>query len=119
MSSLAINNHKYHLVFFVAPGCCIPQPILQFVGATSFTVTWNREPCLSRNGADIHYIARYFLTGFRNIIDSKIVAISNMTFTATSLTPRTSYTFEVAFVNQVGSGPYTNLSTNTFGLPCE
>ena len=67
----------------------------------------------------MHYVARYFLTGSSNIIDSRIVAISNRTFTATSLTPRTSYTFEVAFVNQVGSGPYTNLSTNTFGLPCE
>ena len=87
--------------------------------ATSFIVTWNREPCLSRNGADIHYVARYFLNGSSIIIDSKIVAISNKTFTASSLTPRTSYTFEVAFVNQVGSGPYTDLSVNTYGLPCE
>ena len=67
----------------------------------------------------MHYVARYFLTGSSNIIDSMSVAISNRIFTATSLTPRTSYTFEVAFVNQVGSGPYTNLSINTFGLPCE
>ena len=89
------------------------------MGATSFTVTWDREPCLSRNGADTHYVAHYFLTESSNIIDSRTVAISNRTFTATSLTPRTSYTFEVAFVNQVGSGPYTNLSINTFGVPCE
>ena len=64
----------------------------------------------------MHYVARYFLTG---LIDSRIVAIGNRIFTATSLTPRTSYTFEVAFINQVGSGPFTNLSINTFGLPCE
>ena len=89
------------------------------MSATSFTVTWNREPCLSRNGADINYVARYFLTGSSIIIESKIIAISNRTFTATLLTPRTSYTFEVAFVNQVGSGPYTNLSVITYGLPCE
>ena len=67
----------------------------------------------------MHYVARYVLTGSSNTIDSKIVPISNRTFTATSLTPRTSYTFEVAFVNQVGSGPYTYLSFNTFSLPCE
>ena len=67
----------------------------------------------------MHYVARYFLTASSDIIDSRIVAISNRVFTATSLTPRTSYTFEVAFVNQVGSGPYTNLSINTFGVPCE
>ena len=67
----------------------------------------------------MHYVARYFLTGSSNIIDSRIVAISNRIFTATSLTPRTSYIYEVSFVNQVGSGPYTNLSINTFGLPCE
>ena len=114
-----MNNHKLIYIFFVAPSCCIPQPILQFVDATSFTVTWNREPCLYRNGADMHYVARYFLTGSSNIIDSKIVAISNRTFTATSLTFHTSYTFEVSFVNQVGSGPYTDLSINTFSLPCE
>ena len=93
--------------------------MIQFVGATSFIVTWNREPCLSRNGADMHYVARYFLTGSGNIIDSRMVAISNRIFTATSLTPRTSYTFEVSFVNQVGFSPYTNLRINTFGLPCE
>ena len=67
----------------------------------------------------MHYVARYFLIGSSNKIDSRIVTINNRTFTATSLTPHTSYTFEVSFVNQVGSGPYTNLSVNTFGLPCE
>ena len=67
----------------------------------------------------MHYVARYVLTGSSNIIYSEIVPISNRIFTATSLTPRTSYTFEVAFVNQVGSGPYSNLSINTFSLSCE
>ena len=67
----------------------------------------------------MHYVARYFLTGSSNIIDSRIVAISSRTFTATSLTPRTSYIFEVSFVNRVGSGPFTNFSINTFSLSCE
>ena len=99
--------------FVVAPSCCIPAPI------TSFTVTWDREPCLSRNGADRHYVARYTITGSSHIIESRMVAITSRTFTATSLIPRKSYTFQVAFVNQVGPGLYTKLTINTYGLPCK
>ena len=94
--------------FIVAPSCCIPAPTLQSVNTNSFTVMWDREPCLSRNGADRHYVARYNSTGSSDIIESRMVAISNRIFTATSLSPRTSYTFEVAFINEVGRGPYTN-----------
>ena len=103
----------------VAPSCCIPAPTLQSVNTNSFTVNWDREPCLSRNGADRDYVARYNFTGSSDIIESRMVAISNRIFIATSLTLRTSYTFQVAFVNQVGPGPYTSLTINTFGLPCK
>ena len=105
--------------FIVAPSCCIPAPIVQSVSTNSFTVMWDRESCLSHNGADRHYVARYNFAGSSDIIESRMVTISNRIFTATSLSPRTSYTFQVAFVNQVGSGPYTSLTINTFGLPCK
>ena len=116
------NNYCGQIVtikskFSVAPSCCIPQPILHSVSASSLTVTWDREPCLSCNGANSHYEARYMLTGSSIILESWNVTINNRNFTASSLSARTSYTFEVAFVNEVGSGPYTTLIINTT-LPC-
>ena len=37
---------------------------------------------------------------------ASVTGASNRTFIATELTPRTSYTFEVAAVSDSGSGPY-------------
>lgn len=105
--------------YFTVPSCCIPQPVLQSVSTTSFTVTWDREPCLSRNGANIHYVARYRLSGSSNTLVFRTVAISHRIFTATSLTARTSYLFEVALVNNVGTGLYSSLTIETVILPCK
>ena len=38
---------------------------------------------------------------------------SNRMFTATELTPHTSYTFEVAAVSNSGIGPYATMDTQT------
>ena len=37
---------------------------------------------------------------------ASVTGASKRTFTATGLTPRTSYTFEVAAVSDSGTGPY-------------
>lgn len=89
------------------------------MSATSFEVVWEREPCTSRNGANRHYDARYSLTGSSNTLQSKNVSVSMTFYNATLLTPRTTYTFQVAFVNEVGHGPFISITISTLGLPCK
>ena len=44
---------------------------------------------------------------------ASVTGASNRTFTATGLTPGTSYTLEVAAVSSSGSGPYGMVTTVT------
>ena len=82
---------------------------------TSITILWQREDCLLRNGQSIRYSVRYREAGSSTIIAKTSVNIFDRTYTASSLKPQTSYTFEVALINEVGTGPYstTNFSTST------
>lgn len=91
----------------------------QSISATSVTVTWNRESCLSRNGPDSHYTVSYHETGSTQTSGSRTVNIASNFFTASTLNPVTSYTFQVAYVNTIGSGPTSSLTITTLGLPCK
>ncbi len=82
---------------------------------TSFTVSWDRESCLSRNGPRGHYTVKYFVTGATEILTTTNVTLNSRTFTASSLTPATSYTFQVAYTNTIGTGPFVNLIITTLG----
>ena len=44
---------------------------------------------------------------------ASVTGASNRTFTATGLTPHTSYTFEVAAVSDSGTGPCDMVTTET------
>ena len=93
------------------PSCCVPSPISQSVSLTSVTIMWQREDCLLRNGKIRHSSVRYREAG--SIIATATISINDRTYTASSLYPHTSYTFEVALVNEVGTGPYTTSSIST------
>ena len=97
------------------PSCCVPSPISQSVSLTSITVMWQRGDCLLRNGDSRHYSVRYREAGSSTIIATATISVNDRTYTASSLYPRTSYTFEVALVNEVGTGPYstTDIFTST------
>ncbi len=90
----------------------------QHVGTTTFTTTWGRESCLSRNGPNGYYSVRYNDTGSTSILQTSNVDINGRTFTANSLTPAKSYTFEVAFTNSIGLGPFSTLTITTLGYNC-
>ena len=72
---------------------------------TSITIMWQREDCLLRNGESRHYSVHYREAGSSTIIETATISVTDRTNTASSLYPRTSYTFEVALVNEVGTGP--------------
>ncbi len=96
-----------------------PQLILESFNATSFTVSWNRESCLSRNGPDRYYTVRYYETGSTQILESANVNVDYRTFTANTLNPVTSYTIDVAYLNTITSSPRSALNITTLALPCE
>ena len=79
------------------------------VNYTSITVMWQPEACLQRNGLLIYYSVRYT----ESSVTSGPFNSSTLSFTATSLFPGTSYTFEIAAVNSEGAGPYTQVVVST------
>ena len=103
----------------LAPQCCIPEPNIDFINSSSFTVSWNREDCLSRNGDVRYYMVRYRQLGSSKILGSSKVNTNHRVFTATSVSHRTSYVFEVALVNEVGEGPFTRKNLTTSYVPCK
>ncbi len=110
---------------FRKPYCLIlvpneaPHLMLHSTNATSFTVSWNRESCLSRNGPDRYYTVRYYETGSTQLVETTTADINNTIFIAVSLNPVTSYTIHVAYINTIGSGPNNNLTFSTLGFACK
>ena len=94
---------------------CVPSPTSQSVSLTNITIMWQREDCLLRNGQSSHYSVRYRESGSSTIIAIANISVNDRTYTASSLYPRTSYTFKVALVNEIGTGPYSpnDISTST------
>ena len=71
----------------------------------NITVTWNPIKCIERNGIITGYTVVFQEQGGANAPDNTV----NRTFTAGGLTPGTNYTFKVAGVNDVDTGPFTNV----------
>ena len=72
-------------------------------------VTWDTIECIERNGIITGYTVVFQEQGGANITGNTV----DRTFSATGLTPLTSYTFQVAGVNDVDTGLYTSIITIT------
>ena len=72
-------------------------------------VTWNPIECIERNGIITGYTVVFQEQGGANVPINTV----DRTFSATELTPFTNYTFHVAGVNDVGTGPFTDIITIT------
>ena len=75
----------------------------------SITVTWDTIECIERNGILTGYTVVFQEPGWANVSSNTV----DRTFSATELTPFTNYTFQVAGVNDVGTGPFTDIITIT------
>ena len=75
-------------------------------------VTWGTIECIERNGIITGYTVVFQLEhdGANVLGNGNIIG---RTFSATELTPFTNYTFQVAGVNEVGTGPDTDMITIT------
>ena len=78
------------------------------VMATSVVLTWNELDCLQRNGDITGYMIRYDR-------DSRLISDSSSTiaYTVEELIPFTEYSFSVAAVNSVGTGPFSEQTATT------
>ena len=72
-------------------------------------VTWNTIECIESNGIITGYTVVFQEQGGVNVPGNTV----DRTFSATELTPFTNYTFQVAGVNDVGTGPFTDIITIT------
>ena len=96
-----------YTVFHVVP---TGTPLVIYsMTSRSIMVTWDTIECIESNG---------ILTGYAVVLqeqDGTTIPgeVMGQSFTANGLTPGTSYTFYVAGVNDVGSGPFTEITINT------
>ena len=93
-------------IFHVAP-TGVPRDVTPFMTSRGIIVTWDTIECIERNGIITGYTVVFQELGGVNVTSSTV----DRTFSATELTHFTSYTFQVAGVNDVDTGPFTNLLT--------
>ena len=95
--------------FLSAPSTAPSSVSVSEVTASSITVQWGAVDCIYRNGDITGYIVRYGVQGNRST-QTKNVSGGVATQTIISgLTPTTNYSIEVAAVNSVGTGVYSNV----------
>ena len=92
-----------------APSTAPTSVSVSEVASSSITVQWGAVDCIHHNGDITGYTVRYGVQGNGS---TQTVNVSGGEATQTiisELTPSTNYSFEVAAVNSVGTGVYSNL----------
>ena len=79
------------------------------VTSRNIMVTWDTIECIERNGIITGYTVVFQEQGGANVSGNTV----DRTFSAGGLTPGTNYTFQVAGVNDAGTGPFTDITTIT------
>ena len=86
-----------------------PHDVTPSTTSMSVSVSWSEIECIEQNGEIIDYAVMFQEVG--GMMVTGTVNAMATTFTATGLTPYTNYTFSVAGVNSIDTGPYTNTIT--------
>ena len=106
-----IGRHVSDLLctFLSAPSTAPTSVSVSEVTSSSITVQWGAVDCIHRNGDITGYTLSYGVQGNGS---TQTVNVSGGEATQTiisELTPSTNYSIEVAAVNSVGTGVYSNL----------
>ena len=97
------------LLLYTAP-TGVPRNVSASSSSRSILVTWETIDCIERNGVITGYSVEFQEEGGAGIPGE----VMGQSFTASGLTPNTSYTFRVAGVNANGTGPFSNpITVNT------
>ncbi len=97
------------LIISIAPSAPPRNVVSTIITFRSITVTWDTITCIERNGIITSYTVEFGPSGNTTMR----TGITELTFTANGLTPYTNYTFQVAGVNSVNTGIYSNILTIT------
>ena len=87
----------------------VPQNITSSVAARSINVSWNEIECIERNGMISNYSVEFSPLG--GSVIPGVVMMDERRYTVSGLTPFTNYTFQVAGVNSVSTGPLSDVVT--------
>ena len=79
------------------------------VTSTSITVQWGEVDCIHRNGDITGYTVRYEVQGNGSTQTATVSGGGSTQIIISGLTPSTNYSIEVAAVNSVGTGVYSNV----------
>ena len=83
------------------------------ITSRTIQVTWNTIECIHRNGLIIDYEVRLREDDSGVIVFNDMVDSDTTTSMASGLRPFTRYIFQVAGVNVVGTGVFTEIDFNT------
>ena len=89
-----------------APSAAPTNVSVYAMSPTAITVQWEAVPCIEQNGDITGYVVHVLESGemarVEDVGDVNEVTISE-------LTPSTTYSIQVAAVNNIGTGPYNDL----------
>ena len=97
-------------MFFVAPNRA-PGHVVSSTTSTSVKVSWDAVECTECNNEITDYTMVLQEQDGAEIPGE--VNVMDRTFTASGLTPHTNYTFTVAAVNSMGTGPLSEVLLTT------
>ena len=98
----------YH---FAAPSYAPISIIIFEVTNSSITVQWEAVNCIQRNGDVTSYSVRYWSQGSGSKQTKSVLGGATTEGTVSELKAATTYSIEVAAVNSIGTGVYSNLTT--------
>ena len=79
------------------------------INYTALNVQWETVPCIEQNGDITGYTVRVLVSGEMERVEDVGDDVNEVTIS--ELTPSTTYSIQVAAVNSVGTGPYSDLIT--------
>ena len=97
------------MIFFNVASTAPPHDVIPSTTSRSVSVSWSTIECIERNGVIINYTVVFQEQGGAVIFGE--VNVMDRTFTASGLIPHTNYTFRVAGVNNISTGPFTTTIT--------
>ena len=104
----------YKPLTHTAPSAAPTSVSVSEVTSSSITVQWGAVPCIHRNGDITGYSVQYGVVGSESIQN---ISVSGANVTISNLAPSTKYIVQVAAMNDVGTGEYSDpVTTNTDGM---
>ena len=76
------------------------------INPTALNIQWETVPCIEQNGDITGYTVRVLESGEMERVED-VGDVNEVTIS--ELTPSTTYSIQVAAVNNIGTGPYSDL----------